>query len=392
MATFARLVVPSFDLTWLQHEEAAYVLIPGGGGSTKSGVKNQIQIAREKGGQLIFEESFKTDTGDKSRLCSGIHCGVLQDSKIVCALLDSTCMVLAVDKSKKDSINLIHKCEFIADKAEIESSVNCCCTTRDNKIFTGGEDHTCRLWKVSKGKDKNDWTAAPDGDFVGHKAPVMALSLHPVAPWICSASKDGTCKIWDLDNKKLLLDIPFVDGLSGVGSATSNTKVTIECRGCCFSPDGKYLYTIQSARRGATHLLKWELVQAVRTGTLVVNPKGCVVASKVPSTRLKISENGDMLVLGASDGSVTAFDAESLRKVTSVVCHDLPVTGLGFAPTKCAAGIGKRAVVVSCSADNKMASICISDSLTSLTMALLFIAILLFVVSILVLLKHIKRI
>ena len=78
MATFARLVVPSFDLTWLQHEEAAYVLIPGGGGSTKSGVKNQIQIAREKGGQLIFEESFKTDTGDKSRLCSGIHCGVLQ--------------------------------------------------------------------------------------------------------------------------------------------------------------------------------------------------------------------------------------------------------------------------------------------------------------------------
>lgn len=40
------LKVPAFDLTWLDFDngDEAVALVPGGGGSTKSGVKNQIQI------------------------------------------------------------------------------------------------------------------------------------------------------------------------------------------------------------------------------------------------------------------------------------------------------------------------------------------------------------
>jgi hypothetical protein len=76
----SRIAVPSFDLAWLECEEDVYVLIPGGGGSTKSGVKNQIQIAKVSKGGTAFEfiESFKTDTDDKTSLCSGIYCGTFQ--------------------------------------------------------------------------------------------------------------------------------------------------------------------------------------------------------------------------------------------------------------------------------------------------------------------------
>ena len=46
---FQRLEVPSFDLCWLSVDDVtgdSVVLVPGGGGSTKSGVGNLIQIGR----------------------------------------------------------------------------------------------------------------------------------------------------------------------------------------------------------------------------------------------------------------------------------------------------------------------------------------------------------
>jgi WD40 repeat protein len=53
---------------------------------------------------------------------------------------------------------------------------------------------------------------------------------------------------------------------------------------------------------------------------------------KVPSTRLAMSEDGKYLAIGASDGSVSVVEVEKLKEVKKVSCHDLPVTGLGFAP------------------------------------------------------------
>jgi len=39
------------------------------------------------------------------------------------------------------------------------------------------------------------------------------------------------------------------------------------------------------------------------------------VACKVPSTRLKISDTGEFLAIGASDGAVTVIRADKLTKV-----------------------------------------------------------------------------
>jgi WD40 repeat protein len=323
-----------------------------------------------------------TDSDDKSSLCSGIHCGILQKQTVVCALLDDSCKLLVTEYSSKDSsIKFEKKAEFIADKAKAEPGVNCCCFTRESMMVTGGEDNTCRVWKVSTGKKPSDeWNTTLEGEMAGHTKPIMALSLHPLAPWVCSASKDGTCKIWNTSTKTLLLSIPYVDGLAGVGSANANkTAVQYECRGCCFSVDGKYLYTIQSARRGATHLIKWELEQqGDKKKELVAVPYKYVQASKIPSTRLKLNDTGTLLALGTAEGEVVIFNADNLTKVSTKVCHDLPVTGMGFAPSQLAVDIGKRALVVSCSADRLMATLQIADPMSALTMVLVIAALVLF--------------
>ncbi len=78
-----RLKVPSFDLNWmtvkgLDNESAGVLLIPGGGGSTKSGVKNQIQlISDDFNSAITFFDSFETDDDNTNQLCSGICSGLI---------------------------------------------------------------------------------------------------------------------------------------------------------------------------------------------------------------------------------------------------------------------------------------------------------------------------
>ena len=80
-----RLTVPAFDLAWYEYAHKGnphvFLLIPGGGGSTKSGVKNQIIIARCEypgGKDIEMLDSYFTDSDGLSGLCSGISAGAIQ--------------------------------------------------------------------------------------------------------------------------------------------------------------------------------------------------------------------------------------------------------------------------------------------------------------------------
>lgn len=77
MSNVHRLKVPSFDLTWLSLTENDHVaLIAGGGGSFKSGVKNQIQIGRvHDADKVTFLDSYITDEDNSRRLCCGLATG-----------------------------------------------------------------------------------------------------------------------------------------------------------------------------------------------------------------------------------------------------------------------------------------------------------------------------
>ena len=73
MPLFGRLTAPTFDLCWSKPKDGDdIILIPGGGGASKTGVKNLIHIANLSVKGFEFQESIKTDTDTKSNLCSSI--------------------------------------------------------------------------------------------------------------------------------------------------------------------------------------------------------------------------------------------------------------------------------------------------------------------------------
>lgn len=81
------------------------------------------------------------------------------------------------------------------------------------------------------------------------------------------------------------------------------------------------------------------------------------MVAKVPCTRLRISDDGQYLAVGCSDGSVSICSTRSLSQIKRFAHHDLPVTGLDFAPHRVVMserGDRTLALLASCSADNKM--------------------------------------
>lgn len=77
--SFYSSACPVFSVAWLgnrnQEENEAYVLYSGGGGSTKSGIKNQIVVARlkpeNKNSAPSFDQVCAVETED--RICSTFH-------------------------------------------------------------------------------------------------------------------------------------------------------------------------------------------------------------------------------------------------------------------------------------------------------------------------------
>ena len=189
--TYTRLEVPSFDLSWLAIDDVtgeSVVLVPGGGGSTKSGVGNMIQMGKAietgKGGFTMLN-SFDTDVKGKSILCSGVAVGACMGHNVVCAFLENYCSILKVSMEDGDGSDmepqlvLNRVADFKADFSK-GGSVNCACILPSGHIVTGGDDGLCRLWAVGYNKSKpTTWQVKLLNQMEGHTAPIMAVSFHP---------------------------------------------------------------------------------------------------------------------------------------------------------------------------------------------------------------------
>ncbi|KAJ1430816.1 WD40-repeat-containing domain protein [Ochromonadaceae sp. CCMP2298] len=338
-------------------------------------------------------ESFRTDEEDKRRLCCGVTCGEIGEHTVCVALLDSDCLVLALEVNDDHTVRFSRRADFTADFHPEEASLHCCLVSRTGLIVTGGQDCSVRVWRIDGDLLQPKWRVTLAAELRGHGGPVMALSFHPHQQWLASASKDGTLKIWDAEAaaladrpnktrrksegakepaeagsgkkdgegkqeaalKLLLCDVPCeLEQLGKQPLASPGPKPGgLQCRGCAFSPDGAWLFALRSGRRGATHLVQWALAGA---GSAVqALPSLAVEVSAVPCTLLKMESEGSYVAVGGSDGTVAVFDTKTLRALSRRrEAHDLPVTGLDFAPPALALSLGLQAVVVSCSADRKL--------------------------------------
>jgi hypothetical protein len=79
MTEICRLNIPTFDLVWCNFRSDNFVLLSGGGGSARSGVKNQVLFAKSiSNKKYSFLNGYLTDSEGKSSLCSGLCCGLVE--------------------------------------------------------------------------------------------------------------------------------------------------------------------------------------------------------------------------------------------------------------------------------------------------------------------------
>lgn len=90
-----------------------------------------------------------------------------------------------------------------------------------------------------------------------------------------------------------------------------------------FSSDERFLYTLQSAARGSSHVTKRSLQQEDKGGKKVMT---CLTAftaevASCPVTTLELSPCQQFLVTGDTKGVISVFDARTLKEVQYVITN-----------------------------------------------------------------------
>eukprot|EP00347_Sterkiella_histriomuscorum_P010848 403374692 len=205
--------------------------------------------------------------------------------------------------------------EFQADFKKEEASVNCCKYSKDNSLLaTGGDDFVVRVFKL----DTKDYKSSEKIlELPGHYEPINAVDFSPDKKLLISSSTDKSCIIFNLEKRgQKVQKLTFNDGL------TSESKNML-MRGCFFSNDGKFIYTLATQTRSKSYLIKWQNKENF-------DPVKVTLVHNQTSSGMRISPNGKQIGIMTSDGYVKVMNEGSENFIVEQKRHRLPVTCMGF--------------------------------------------------------------
>ncbi|CAN0085819.1 unnamed protein product, partial [Phaeothamnion confervicola] len=188
-----------------------------------------------------------------------------------------------------------------------------------------------------------------------HDASVASVRFHPdrSVSLVVSAAKDGTCRVWDwslADGARLMAVLAATSGMPPALAGGAAAKVL--CRACVVAPTGDAIYSVHSGIRGKAYVTVWSLAgrsddgdgdsdgvtAGAANGTAAPLRAACV--SEHPATTMAVRADGARIAVGNVEGVVGVFELPSLRRVKLYRAHDLPVTGMAFAPPPLLRGTG----------------------------------------------------
>lgn len=126
---------------------------------------------------------------------------------------------------------------------EENKSINCVKGSFDNSILAaGGEEGSVKLWNID-----NDNFNLKKITELNHLSVMTGIDIMPNNKMVCATFKDKSCRLYEINSGLHTKTLYF--------SRTCDTQ-GLMFKGCYFSSDNSYLYTIQTGPKSGSFLTK----------------------------------------------------------------------------------------------------------------------------------------
>ncbi|CAG8590552.1 12211_t:CDS:10, partial [Dentiscutata heterogama] len=309
-------------------DHAGKVIIGGGGGVERTGVKNKLVLYKVN--EKILEKSSETlekdekileklselelEEGDDSPQCIAFHseeniisCGINSSLEKMKTGENQNCRIF---RYSDERIELINTTQTIRVDINEDYYQKATAFNHNGKLLaTGGSDSKLTVLKYPSLD-----VAFPPVNF--DKQEIYDVDFNSTGDQVAVVSE------------KLLRILSTKDGerIQSIERPTFQKSSQCKFRACRFgkgSSEG-YLFTVvNSISKFRAFIVKWD----VKTWNKVL----LKAVSRKPITAFAVSNDGNLLAFGSSDQSVSICDTRTFRILLTVPhLHELPVTTLGF--------------------------------------------------------------
>lgn len=321
-----------------------YILIAGGGGSSKTGVANGFEVYKfnRDGKTITITKVIRHDSGPNVIMNC---CTSVSGSKIyIAANEEDGCRQYTADiviepvlhngkASKEINFRITTGDLLTTDFNEDEPLQRIVKINDDGNIMvTGGTDGCIRIWNfpIMKSKETNALK-----EYDGHTKEIDDIDISSDSKFIVSVAKDGKAYHWNtITNARSTLTHPIND-----------KQIFKRCRfGVTENKTVHNIYTIANVPKQKSYLQKW----SEKNKILYELP------FSEPTSALAVRKDGLYVAVGTMySGSVSIHDTNDLKPIYNIKqAHAMFVTGLEFLNKDLMPDM--KAAVLSISVDNRV--------------------------------------
>ncbi|KAI9327972.1 quinon protein alcohol dehydrogenase-like superfamily [Obelidium mucronatum] len=295
----------------------AKVFVGGGGGASRSGVKNTVAMYTVNEHSLTLEQVAKHEFGSDEDSVQSIAIHPKEKTIVVGANnsldqinqgINNNCRIFTL----KDDSLLFQAAISTVDGLK-DSFQKVARFSPDGKyLLTGGTDGKLSLWSWPECN-----SVLPPFDVEGEisdanfdSASSMFVALSSKKCFVINIAKGKT--VWSIDK-------PVV-------SQSSDAAEFRSARFGTGSSEGYLFLAVNAKSRKQSYVCKWKVDKWVMERSKLVAVK--------PITAFTISNDGEHLAFGAADSSVNILSSKGLQSLLKLPnAHNFPITSLSFSPT-----------------------------------------------------------
>jgi WD40 repeat protein len=346
--------------------KSSVVVLVGGGGSTKSGIQNSIQINGceiDKDGTLGMKQLLNYDCGD---LISNIT--ISKDGQLIACSIGGECRLYKFRRGDEVKINQIGQW-----KSDFHTSYPCINVLNFNesgtKLVTGGDDNVVKVYHLEL-VDNKKFAVSTAVKLEGHKRAVLDAKFSPVGNLLATSSRDGKCIIWKLNSNKTSnsnnKDDDHNDASYSICTTLNASEIKqkfgesmkdarkrgqpfFNCLQWSQTKNCTYLYGVECTKRGPSTLVQWK----VNIKQVAFKEISRTKLTKDPICSLSVSGNGKLIVVGDSKGFVQLLNVNLVTSDVEILgttgknVHSLAITGVDFVKLE-----NNKYVPIACSPDS----------------------------------------